>query len=387
MEPLGDFEILADGEERERERPEPRAIVPASFEWLAPSELNNRSFLLGRHAARGFVSGTVAPGGVGKTALVLAECLGLATGVDIFKTGAVRQANVWYLGLEDSFDEYRRRVAASVLLHNLDPARIEAAFFLNVGHGNNFVMTERTSSGTEICRPMVDAIVRSAKERNISLIVVDPFVASHRAAESDNMTIAILIRAWTQIASRTGAAIELVHHTRKQTGDEPGAGDARGASALVNALRSVRMLVPMTDAEAARLDLDSDPARYFRVVPVKVNLSQRTGDEEWREFVSVPLGNGGDEVGAVRLWKPPPFASDEQLEQIREELSRGLYRADVRAETWAGKPIAKVLGLDVRNVRDRRRVNRAILQWVEEGVLRVRNGTDEKRNVRQYVQG
>src|SRR5258706_4365006 len=130
--------------DNEKPASQPTAMAPASFEWRPPGELNRRSFLVGRHAARGFVSGTVAPGGVGKTALVLAECLALATGSDVFGTGVQRQANVWYLGLEDSIDEYRRRVAACALLHNLDPNAIAQAFFLNVGHGNNFVMTERT---------------------------------------------------------------------------------------------------------------------------------------------------------------------------------------------------------------------------------------------------
>jgi hypothetical protein len=49
--------------------------------------------------------------------------------------------------------------------------------------------------------------------------------------------------------------------------------------------------------------------------------------------------------------------------------------------------VAKVLGLDIRNVRDRRRVNRAIRQWVEEGVLKVRHISDERRIVREYVGG
>jgi hypothetical protein len=47
------------------------------------------------------------------------------------------------------------------------------------------------------------------------------------------MTISMVVRAWAHIAETTGAAIELVHHTRKRTGDEPGADDVRGASTLV----------------------------------------------------------------------------------------------------------------------------------------------------------
>ncbi len=204
------------------------------------------------------------------------------------------------------------------------------------------------------------------------------------------MTIATLIRAWSQIAERTGAAIELVHHTRKRTTSEPDAGDARGASALVNAMRSVRMLAPMSDDEAGQFELADDPDRYFRIVPVKTNLAQRTRDHEWRELVSVALGNApdggrGDEVGAVRAWKPPAFASPEQLEKIVAELSTGHYRLDVRAENWAGRPVAKILGLDVQNTGDRIRIKRAIRIWVEEGVLNVTQRVGDSRHVREFV--
>jgi len=377
--------------EMENRKPSPLSNTAAPFEWQDPAQMHRRIFMHNRHAAMGFVSGTVAPGGVGKTALVLAECLGLATGTDIFKVGAKGRANVWYIGLEDPIDEYRRRIAACALLHKLDTRAIEESFFLNVGAGsNNFVMTERTQAGTDVCRPAVDALMHSIIQRDISLVVVDPFVASHRAAESDNMTIATLVRAWSQIAAQTGAAVELVHHTRKGAGNEPSVDDARGASALVNALRAVRMLVPMSEDEAAAAEVYS-PERFFRVVSVKANLTTRVRPPEWREIVPVPLGNPrfegdtGDLIGAVQRWDPPSPASEDQLAQIKEALASGEYRLDVRAENWAGKPIAEILGLDLRDADQRAKVRRMIRTWIAEGTLKVRERVDDHRLSKRYI--
>ncbi len=367
-------------EEMERIKSFPKSNVAAPFEWQDPAQMHRRSFLPNR------------PGGMGKTALVLAECLGLATGTDIFEVGAKGRVNVWYIGLEDPLEEYRRRVAACALLHKLDSNAIGESFFLNVGTGNsNFVMTERTKAGARVCRPVVDAIMRSIVQRDISLVVVDPFVASHRSAESDNMTIASLVRAWSYIAEHTGVAIELIHHTRKGASQgEPSADDARGASSLVNALRAVRMLVPMSEEEGIAAEIYS-PERYFRVVSVKANLTSRARPPEWREIVPVPLGNAkhegdtGDMVGAIRLWKPPGPASGEQLEAIKARLSSGQYRLDVRAENWAGKPVAEILGSNLRDPDERAKVRKAIRNWIGEGVLRVEARNDPFGKPKEHV--
>jgi len=166
--------------------------------------------------------------------------------------------------------------------------------------------------------------------------------------------------------------------------------DARGASAIVNALRAVRMLAPMTEEEAHLCGIDDEPERYFRVVPAKTNLAKRTGRHVWRELVSVSLGNDfgegmADQMGAVRRWDPPAFADEEQMERIKKALSGGQYRLDVRADNWAGKPIAQILRLDLREPHTRVKIRRAIRSWVEKGELRVEERVDEHRVRKQFI--
>jgi hypothetical protein len=291
----------------------------------------------------------------------------------------------WYIGLEDPLEEYERRVAACMMLHKLAPTDLDNdALYLDGGRNHPFVIAEGAAGGTDIREPVVDAIVENIARRGIGYVVVDPFVACHAVAESDNTRIAAVVRAWADVAERTGAAIELVHHLRKRSGSEPDAADARGASALIDGVRSARILLAMSEDEADRLELDSERRRYFRVATAKANLSIADGEGSWRELVSVPLGNGED-IGAVAAWNPPSLASEEQMAEIKAALSGGNFRMDVRAKDWAGKPVANVLGLDLRKMSERRRIHRALRHWIDNGTLAMREEMDGDSKVRSYL--
>lgn len=354
------------------------------FQWRAPESLPRRRWIMGSHAAQRFVSATVAAGGTGKTALALAESLSLASGKDFLKVGNLVRTRAWYIGLEDPLEEYERRVAACAALHKLTPGDLDDAFFLDGGRSHPFIITDHSGAGDTVSYPVVEAIIRSIRDRGIGYVVVDPFVACHYAAESDNSRIAAVVRAWADIADRTGAAIELVHHTRKRGGSEPGAEDARGASALIDGVRSARVLLAMTEQEADRAELDGDRRRFFRVATAKANLAVADGEGVWREIVSVPLGNG-EEVGAVAPFTLPGLASAEQLEEIRAALKGGKFRLDVRAKNWAGNPVARILDLNPQAPADRRRIRGALRDWIDEGVLALQERADEERRFRTHI--
>lgn len=55
-------------------------IEATPYAWVPGDRIPRREWLYDRHLIRGFASGTVAPGGTGKTALVVAEALALVTG-------------------------------------------------------------------------------------------------------------------------------------------------------------------------------------------------------------------------------------------------------------------------------------------------------------------
>jgi hypothetical protein len=78
--------------------------------------------------------------------------------------------------------------------------------------------------------------------------------------------------------------------------------DARGAGALKDAGRSVRVLNVMSKEEAESVSVKPDQRRrYFRVEDGKANMKPPAENIEWRKLVSVPLGNGTEEMPGERL--------------------------------------------------------------------------------------
>ena len=62
------------------EQQPPRVIAPRGFAWRDPKTIPPRAFIMGPHFIRRYVSATIAPGGLGKSALLTAEALALVTG-------------------------------------------------------------------------------------------------------------------------------------------------------------------------------------------------------------------------------------------------------------------------------------------------------------------
>ena len=252
------------------------AVLKATrFVWRDPRQIPPRRFLYGRHFARGFVSVTAAPGGVGKSSLELAEAIAIGTDRDLLGVRPSERTSVWYLGLEDPLEEYERRVAAIALHYDIPGDEIEQALFLDSGRDQNFVIAHEEKNGVKIVEPMFDAIVDNIRRHGLGLVIVDPFVACHAISENDNAKLEKVTRAWAHIANETNCAVELVHHFRKSNGGEPTVDDVRGASAIVGAARSVRILAGMSQEQSDQAGV-KDRFRYFATViahPLRASVS------------------------------------------------------------------------------------------------------------------
>ena len=79
---------------------------------------------------------------------------------------------------------------------------------------------------------------------------------------------------------------------------------------------------------------------------------------DWYRLISTLLANG-DDVGVVAGWKwPDPFegVTVHDLRAAQKAVSEGgPWRADIRANEWVGRPVAKALRLDIENKHDARR--------------------------------
>jgi hypothetical protein len=367
-----------------RERKETGGIVATPYSFRSPSSIPRREWLFGRHAIRKFTSATVAAGGTGKTALAIAEQLALASGRNLLDDHVRSAAPCWYIGLEDPLEEYERRVAAACLHYQLGQEDFRGGFYLDSGRTQDFVIAREGAGGVVIAQPIVTGIIRQIQKLDIALVTVDPFVASHTVRENDNGAIEVVARTWAYIADQTGAAIELVHHVRKGSpGQELSADDARGARALVDKARSVRMLTPMTQEEALKAGVD-ERRRFFKVSFGKANLFLPPDTATWRQLTNVSLGNGGDgpddEVGVATPWEwPNPLdeVTAEDLNKVQAAIASGSWRASSQAARWAGRAVAEVLGYDIDDEREREQVKSLLKIWLKSGALKLEVRKDE----------
>lgn len=368
------------------------------FVWRDPSTMPRRQWLYGHHVIRKFVSATVSPGGVGKSALLLAEGMAMASGKPLLGVKPRTRLKVGYWNGEDPFEETERRALAAMMLHDLGPGDLNGWLHLGSGREDPLVIAEQTQGGTTILSPNVERVLDTIRDLALDVVIIDPFVSSHRVTENDNNAIDAVVKAWAGIADKANVAIELVHHTRKTNGAETTVEDGRGASAMLAAVRSARVLNPMSKEERERADVKPTEA-YFRVENGKANLAPPAEGADWFQVASVFLGNEGyaedgvwereDNVGAVRPWKwPDPFdgVSANDLYAVQKAVEAGSWRENPQASEWVGKAVAEVLSLDLDDKNEREKVKGLLRTWIKNGALVRVIGSDEKSRERPMIE-
>jgi RecA-family ATPase len=235
------------------------------FTLIDPSEIPPRAFLYGRHLIRKHVSVTVAPGGLGKSALTLAEAVAMATGRDFLKPRVAQPLRVWVWNLEDPHDELQRRLAAICQYYGVTGDDLGGRLFVDSGREQELCTAVTERGGTSLREDVIDRLIDELQSKNIDVLIVDPFISSHQVSENDNPAMDMVTKAWGRVADQANAAISLVHHTRKQSTDgETTADSARGAKSLVDAARDVRCLTRMTKEQGEEAGVGNHRA-YFRV--------------------------------------------------------------------------------------------------------------------------
>ncbi|MHA3915695.1 AAA family ATPase [Halovulum sp. GXIMD14793] len=356
--------------------------LPTAFVWRDPSTLPPRPWLYGRHLIRKQVSVTVAPGGVGKSSLTICEALAMASGRELLGDWTASNLKVWVYNLEDTRDELDRRIIAAMQHHNVAPDEINGRLYVDTGRERTLSTAIQTRDGIQIIKPEMEALAQEIAAREIDVLVIDPFVSSHQVSENDNGAIDLVAKEWARLADHCNCAIELVHHTRKTNGEEATTESARGATALLGAARSGRVLNKMGDDLKADAGVQDDPATYFAITRDKANLAP-VGKREWRRMASVHLSNG-DSVGVAEVWEwPDTFdgVTVKDLLAVQHAIDGKHPRYSEQAgDDWAGCIVADVLGMDV--AADRKRIKKIIETWLKFGALvkvKVKDATRQER--------
>jgi hypothetical protein len=389
LTPPDELEDWADPADEEAEP----ARLWSPYHWRDPSTFPTRQFLYSRHYIRKYVSATVSPGGAGKSSLVLVEALAMASGKSLLGVRPIQRLKVAYWNGEDPLEETERRICAAALHYGLTADDLEGWLFLGSGRDAPLIIAEQQASGTTIIKPNVDLVLTMAREDRLDVIIVDPFVSCHRVTENDNNAVDVVVKQWAMIGDRANVATELVHHTRKSNGNETTVEDGRGASSLLYAVRSARVLNVMTKEEAERAGVDAHRS-YFRADVGKSNLAPPAEGSDWFRMVGVDLNNRDafertDEVGVVTRWQwPNPFdgVSVDDLFRVQSKIDGGQWRENPQASEWVGKPVADVLGLDLEQARNKAKVKGLLASWFKSGALDKVERPDENRKVKAFVQ-
>ena len=368
---------------------EPQIGISATpFVWREPATIPRRAWLYGKHYIRKFLTCTVGLGGGGKTSALIVEALAMATGRPLLGIKPVGRARVWIWNGEDPAEELDRRIIAAMIQHDVKPEDVEGYLFRDTGREVPLVVATQSRHGTIVARPVVDAIIAEIKRKQIDVLIVDPFIKSHKVIENDNNAIDQVASEWAAVADACNCSVELSHHSRKTGGNEVTIDDVRGAVALVNAARSARVLNKMTEDQAKNAFLEEATAwRYFQIDNGKANMAPPAEKAQWYRLGSVALANG-DNVGAATAWTwPNAFegVNPHELRMAQQAVSAGgPWRENHQAKMWVGIPIAAALGLDP--VKDRKRILTILATWIQNEMFVVVSGKGENRHETSFVE-
>ena len=135
---------------------------------------------------------------------------------------------------------------------------------------------EADGRGTKVMEPVAAGIVAELKARHIDVLILDPFVSTHHVDENDNSKIQRVAEQWVHVAEEADCAVKVVHHVVKRADGDYTADSMRGAGALKDKARKVRVLNPMTEKLAGEMRINPEDADlYFRATDGKTNMSRR----------------------------------------------------------------------------------------------------------------
>jgi hypothetical protein len=377
------------------DEPEQRQkIVFPSYEWCTGKDIAPRDFIYARHYIRKFVSFTVGFGGAGKSSLALVEALAMTSGKPLLGITVPQRRRVMIWNGEDPMDELKRRIAAACIMHNIKREDVEGYLFVASGRELPIKMATSGRNGAKVATPIGDELIEEIKSKQINALQIDPFISSHSVQENDNNGIDEVVKEWSRVADTGNCSVEIIHHLRKTNNTEVTVDDARGASSLLAAVRSARVINTMKKDEADVLGIENRRA-YFRADNGKANMAPPPAKADWYTLTGVNLDNrtetlfdNSDNVAVVRKWELPGALDNlsvTDFDAAAQAIRAGKWRESARCDDWVGIPVARVLKIDISDKSGRARVKGIIAAWIKAKSLEVYQDKDKNRHFKDFV--
>lgn len=188
----------------------------------------------------------VAPGGTGKTTLLLFQVIHIVLGRDLFGHRILNPGAVIILTAEDSRETLiarLRRMCQQLNLSEAEEEQVREEVSITDVSGKGFKLT---TVEKDVVAPskLLDRFIVSASELRPSLIVIDPMVSFGVGESRINDSEQGLIDAARRIRNELSCAVLYVHHTGKANARDASLDQysGRGGSALADGARMVHVL-------------------------------------------------------------------------------------------------------------------------------------------------
>ncbi|CAM5774427.1 hypothetical protein LMIY3S_04515 [Labrys miyagiensis] len=277
-----------------------------------PQVSRHRAWIHGMDCARGYVTLLVAPGGRGKSTLLLTMAMAIASGRNllnshIFGTGL----RALFISAEDGREEVARRVYAAMTRHGLSGAELDGLCLIGA-EGCGTALLTSVKGQAILNEPGWQWLEGAIGQAHPDVVFLDPLVTLMGGVSvNDNAAAGLLMGRLAKIAAAKSIAIVIAHHARK--GADPASAEAAmGAASLVNLARIALSIEVLGEDEARTIGImPSDAWAYFRVVSTKANLSPANKEKRWFHLGSVELPNAeppiymnGDSVAVIETFTP-----------------------------------------------------------------------------------
>lgn len=226
----------------------------------------------------------IAPGGTGKTTLVLFEAVHIALGLPLFNLRITNPGRVVVLTAEDSREMLVARLRFICNQMNLDEAQMQhvrESIMISDVSGTGFKLTEVLR---DVVAPskQVESLTTGLQSFKPAVIFIDPAVSFGIGESRVNDAEQGLVDAGRRIRNELGCAVIYVHHTGKQNARDK-SGDqyaGRGGSAFADGSRMVQVLQVMEPKEwlSATGNELAQGESGFRLTRPKLSYAQRQGD-------------------------------------------------------------------------------------------------------------
>lgn len=246
-------------------------LKPTFIQFSREAEIKQPEWIIPGLRA-GQVALVTAPGGTGKSYLLLEIAMSVASGTTLLPGLEVKTAGkVCLLNFEDDAFDIQQRGNAIL-------RRFSA---LNPNEENLFVasMSGRTLSLLNSRGEIHEKDVLWLKEqcKGMSLLILDPLSHLHTADENSASQMSKLVQVLKGVGQETGTGIIISHHTSKASalnGQADLQQSARGSSALVDASRIVMTLHKPKEGDSFTLELTW--AKLNGVAPIRPLTLKRT---------------------------------------------------------------------------------------------------------------